>query len=299
MGHGVAVQCALTNQNVTLIDHLQRNLDSARDRIREAVALLSAEGLTDRPAADVVERIGFTLEANAGVEAADIVIETIAEDLAAKRQLFKTVAASAPSDTVLASSTSSIPITSIADGLTAYADRIVGCHWWYSPYLLTPVGIVHGEQTSDETVDRIRVFVETVDRDPILVERDVHGFVCNRIQFAVVRECLHLVDEGVASVDDINRAVRDGYATRTAAIGSFETMGIAGLDLFATIAENLYPELAADTEDQAELTSHVDEGRTGIEVGAGFFAYDEPEAVTRQRDRTIAAIRRALENVRG
>ncbi|NHN60073.1 MULTISPECIES: 3-hydroxyacyl-CoA dehydrogenase family protein [Halorussus] len=296
MGHGLAVQCAVCDRDVTLVDHRRANLDRARGQVRDAVAFLHDEGLTDRVPDSVLDRIEFTLDRDEGVESADVVLETISEDLAAKRDLFADLAEAAPADAVLASNTSSIPITDIAEGAPDHADRIAGCHWWYPPYLLTPVEVVRGEATADGTVERLRSFVEAVDRDPILVERDAPGFVWNRVQFAVVRECLHIVEQGIASVDDVNRAIRDGYATRTAAIGPFETMDIAGLDLFETIAEDLYPDLATDESPQAELRDRVDEGRTGIDAGAGFYEYDDaPGEVTRRRDETVAAIRRALE----
>jgi 3-hydroxyacyl-CoA dehydrogenase len=299
MGHGLAAQCARSGQDVTLVDHRQRNLDYARDRIRDALAFLDERDLVDREPSWVLERIEFTLDTAEGVDSADVVLETVTEDLTAKRDLFADLARAAPADAVLASNTSSIPITEIAEGAPEHADRIAGCHWWYPPYLLTPVEVVRGEETADETVDRLRSFVEAVDRDPVLVERDVPGFVWNRVQFAVVRECLHIVEEGIASVDDVNRAIRDGYATRTAAIGPFETMDVAGLDLFETIAEDLYPELATDDEPQAPLGDRVRDGRTGIDADSGFFDYDvAPEAVTRRRDEAVAAIRRALDERR-
>jgi len=297
MGHGIAVQCAVTGQDVTLIDHRQRNLDQAKDSIRQAVAFLNEhEVITLEPEA-VLSRISITLETSVGVDSADVVLETITEDLESKQGLFAEVAQAAPGDAVLASNTSSIPITKIAEGISDHAARTAGCHWWYPPYLLEPVEVIRGEETVDRTIDRLRSFVRAVDRDPILVERDVPGFVWNRIQFAVIRECLHLVDQGVASVEDVNSAVRDGYATRTAAIGPFETMDIAGLELFETIAEDLYPELATDDVPQAELNTHIREGRTGIDVGAGFFEYDiSADEVTHLRDERLAAIRQALED---
>ena len=296
MGGGLAVQFARTGRDVTLIDHRRANLDAARERIREAAAFLGEEGLSDRSPDELLDRIEFTLDAEAGVGSAEIVLETVTEDLDAKRDLLATVAPAAPADAILASNTSGIPITRIAAGVPEHADRVAGCHWWYPPYLLTPVEVIRGERTSDVTVDRLRAFVEAVDREPIVVERDVPGFVWNRVQFAVVRECLHIVEAGVASVEDVNRAVRDGYATRTAAIGPFETRDIAGLDLFETIADDLYPELATDEVPQKLLRERVRAGRTGIGAGAGFFEYDEPpESVTRRRDESVAAIRRALD----
>jgi 3-hydroxyacyl-CoA dehydrogenase len=295
MGHGLALHCSLEGADVTLVDHRQANLDTARDRIREAVDFLAREGLTDATVEETLDDIAFTLDLDVGVVDANLVVETISEDLDAKRELFRTLSAAAPDDALLTSNTSSLSIDAIAEAVPDVADRIAGCHWWYPPYLLRPVEVVRGTETTDETVDRLCAFVEAVDRDPVLVERDVPGFVWNRVQFAVVRECLHIVEAGVASVEDVNRAVRDGYATRTAAIGPFETMDIAGLDLFETISEELFPHLADDDTPGEPLRERVESGRTGIDVGAGFFEHDEaPERVTRRRDERVAAIRRAL-----
>lgn len=295
MGHGLAVQCVRHGLDATLIDHRRRNLDGALERIQD-----TAEDLIADWPADADERLTTSLDLPEGVDSADVVIETITEDLSMKRDLFSRLAEHAPPDAVLASNTSSIPIGGIAAAIPEHADRVAGCHWWYPPYLLRPVEIVRADATDDDTIRRLESFVEAVDRDPVLVERDVPGFVWNRVQFAVVRECLHVVEEGIASVDDVNRAIRDGYATRTAAVGPFETMDIAGLDLFHTVAEDLYPELADDDEPQRSLTDAVEEGRTGIDAGAGFFEYDdEPEAVTRRRDERVVAIRHALEDLDG
>jgi 3-hydroxyacyl-CoA dehydrogenase len=298
MGHGLATQFALVGADVALVDHRQSNLDAARDRIRDAVAFLAEAGLAGTTPDAAVDRVAFTLDLEAGVADADVVLESISEDLDAKRDLFGRLAAAAPEDAVLASNTSSLSIDAIAAAVPDARGRVAGCHWWYPPYLLRPVEVVRGEHTAAETVTRLEAFVEAADRDPIVVERDVPGFVWNRVQFAVVRECLHIVDEGIASVADVNRAIRDGYATRTAAIGPFETVDIAGLELFETIASELYPHLATAAEPQEPLTRRVREGRTGIDAGAGFFEYDDsPGAVTGRRDERVAAIRRALDDV--
>lgn len=295
MGHGLALHCALEGADVTLVDHRQSNLDTARDRIGETVDFLAREGLTDATADETLGDVTLTLDLAEGVATADVVIETVSEDLTVKRDLFERLAGAAPDEAILASNTSSLSIDAIADAVPDDAGRVAGCHWWYPPYLLRPVEVVRGTHTDEKTVDRLCAFVETVDRDPVLVERDVPGFVWNRVQFAVVRECLHIVDEGLASAEDVNRAVRDGYATRTAAIGPFETMDIAGLDLFETICEELFPDLATDEGPQRPLRERVRDGRTGIGVGSGFFDYeDSPEAVTRRRDERVAAIQRAL-----
>lgn len=298
MGHGFAAHFALHDRDVTLVDHRQSNLDEAEARIREVVAFHDEKGLASASADEVLGRITFTLDRAEGVSDVDFVLETVPEELDLKREVFAALADAAPSDAVLASNTSGIPVTDIAEGNDA-ADRIVGCHWWYPPYLLEPVEVIRGAATSDGTMNRTTAFIEDIDRKPVVVERDVPGFVWNRVQNAVVRECMHLAAEGVASVEDINTAIRDGYARRTAVIGPFETVDIGGLALYRTVAGNLYPHLSDADEPGDLFDEYIDAGRGGIEDGAGFFEYDVPaREVTRRRDEGLAALQRAIDEQR-
>ncbi|MFC4986929.1 3-hydroxyacyl-CoA dehydrogenase family protein [Saliphagus infecundisoli] len=295
MGAGFVVHFRSADLPVTLIDHRQSNLDDARSRIRETVRFLNDRGMMEASPEVVLDGVTFTLDAPEGVAESEIVLETVAEDLETKREVFETVAAAAPSNAILATNTSGIPITEIAAGFP-FADRVVGCHWLFPPYLLPTVEVIRGESTSEETVDRLAAFVEAVGRKPIIVHRDVPGFVWNRVQFAVLRECAHIVEEGVASVEDVNTAIRDGYARRTAVIGPFETVDIAGLELFKTVGDDLIPELS-NAETVSDLfDDYLAEGRGGVEKGAGFFSYNEsPEDVQRQRDDRLIEVARALE----
>jgi 3-hydroxyacyl-CoA dehydrogenase len=295
MGHGFAAQFAMHGHQVTLIDHKQSNLDQAESSIADVASFLKSEGISDRSAEETLQNISTTVDAPVGGRETDIVIETVPEDLETKQAVFENIVSEVSDDTVLSSNTSGIPITDIAEPFPDRAAQFVGCHWWYPPYLLTPVEVIRGEQTADWAFEKLKTFVESVDRDPIKVERDVPGFVWNRIQHALIRECVHLVEEDVASIEDINRAIRDGYATRTAAIGPFETMDIAGLDLVQTVSDDLFPHLS-DTDESSPLFDElIEEGRGGIEDGAGFLDYDLPPAEVRSnRDEKVAAIKKAL-----
>ena len=298
MGYGFALHFTVQGLDVTLVDVDASVLETARERIRGSAALLSEHGLTDRDPDDVVEAITYETETAAGVTDADVVLEAVPENVDVKHAVFREVAAAAPADAILASNTSGIPITEIAAAVPTAADRVVGCHWWFPPFLLTPVEVIRGEETADETIARLTAFVEAVDRDPIHVEKDIPGFVWNRIQAAIARECLYLVEEGVASVEDINRAIRDGYAVRTAATGPFETLDLAGLDLVEVGAERRCPTLSNADEPPEILRELVASGRTGVKVGAGFFEYDRPaDEVIRERDATVATIQQCLERL--
>jgi len=292
MGHGLALHFALNGQDVRLTDHRQSNLERAADRIRDTTAFLREEDETDRHPDDIVEEVEFVLDTAAAVSDVDIVLETVPEQLELKREVYREVVAAAPDDAVLASNTSGIPITDIADGVPDHAERVVGCHWWYPPYLLPTVEVVRGTQTADGVVDRVRTFLDSVDRAPVMVEKDVPGFVWNRIQMAVFRESLHLVSEGVTTFEDIDRAIRDGYALRTAAIGPFETIDIAGLDLVETVLTDLSPHLCNDEAPNPLLDEYLSQGRGGIHDRAGFYEYDrDPESIVRERDKTVVALR--------
>ncbi|MFA9517325.1 3-hydroxyacyl-CoA dehydrogenase family protein [Halopenitus sp. H-Gu1] len=297
MGSGFAVHFARHDLDVTLVDHRESNLREADERIREAVAGLASRGVTDRSPDAVSEAVSSNTDLRSGVADADLVLETVPEDLAIKHDVFPTIADAAPAEAILASNTSGIPITDIAEAVPDDAERVVGCHWWYPPYLLEPVEVVRGAETSDRTMERTQEFLKSVDRRPIVVERDVPGFVWNRIQNAVVRECLHLLEEDVASAADINAAIRDGYARRTSVIGPLETIDVAGVDLFETVASDLYPHLCSDEEVQDVFGDLLSGGRTGIDAGHGFFEYDEaPEAIRSRRDDHLAALENCFDD---
>jgi 3-hydroxyacyl-CoA dehydrogenase len=299
MGHGFAVQFSTRGEQVVLTDHKQSNLDAAESRIEETVRFLNELGWTRASPSSVLTDIEFVLDRTEAVSEADLVLETIPEQLDLKQELFAEIIDDTPGDALLASNTSGIPIGDIAAEFPSEAHRMVGCHWWFPPYLLRPVEVVRSDETSERSLDRMCEFLGSVDRDPIMVQKDVPGFVWNRVQHAVIRECLHLVDEGVASVDDVNRAIRDGYATRTAAIGPFETMDVAGLDLVETVAADLSPHLCDRDEPSPLFDELVEEGRGGIDDGAGFFEYDAPaDQITRRRDKQVVAVRNALEQAR-
>jgi len=299
MGAGLAVQFARHGTAVTLIDHRQENLDDARDTIEDALAFLRSEALFAGDPDAVLDRITCTLDTPSGVAGAEFVLETVSEARATKRDVFETVAANAPDDAVLASNTSGIPITELG-AFVSDPERVVGCHWWNPPYLLPLVEVVRGDETATDVVDRTVGYVEGVGREPIVVERDAPGFVWNRIQFAVLRECAHLVAEGVASLADVERAVRDGYALRTAAVGPFETVDLSGVDLFRDIADDLYPHLSTAQEAGPVFEQRIAAGETGVAAGSGFHEYEESLAeAVRRRDRRVAAIQRARGEVPG
>ncbi|MFC4440382.1 MULTISPECIES: 3-hydroxyacyl-CoA dehydrogenase family protein [Natrialbaceae] len=291
MGSGLATQFLTNDVEVVLVDHRSSNIDRAMSQIHDNILFLRPNADEDEIQTLVDEQIDTSLDQSDAVSNADLVLETISEELSAKRDLFEALEEDAPDEAILASNTSGIKITKIAAEVPHVAERIVGCHWWNPPYLMPLVEIVPGQETAQTTITRTKEFIEDIGKRPIVLNRDVPGFVWNRIQFAVLRECLHLVEEDVASAEDINAAVRDGYALRTAAVGPLETVDISGLELFQSISENLYPELCNAEEPHGVYEELLQEGRDGIADGEGFFSYNRSsEKIIQERDELLRAI---------
>jgi 3-hydroxybutyryl-CoA dehydrogenase len=173
---------------------------------------------------------------------AHLVVECIAEDLAVKRDVLGTIDQWLPDDAILTTNTSSLPITQLASGLNA--GRFAGLHFLHPAEATALVELVPGEQTSHETMAKLSGLVERMGKRPVLLHRDIPGFIWNRLQFALLRECLHLLEEDVADLDSIDIAVSDGLAPRWLAGGPFMTADLGGRELFRGVADQLFPQLS-------------------------------------------------------
>jgi 3-hydroxybutyryl-CoA dehydrogenase len=261
---------------------------SGRDPERTAAAAerarTLARGVPVAPA-------GITPEAFVG---AALVVETIVEDLAAKRALYARIEPWCDPETVLASNTSSLRIADLA-GALARPERFAGLHFLKPAHLTAVVEVVPGAATGERAVAELEGVAELMGKAPLRIRRDVPGFVWNRIQFAVLRECLYLLEEGVATAADIDAAVADGLAPRWMAAGPLATADLGGLATFARICAGLFPHLASGAEVPASMTRAAAAGeplqewtrRAGPEV-------ERVRAAALAAGRRIAAERRAL-----
>src|SRR5581483_8042621 len=163
-------------------------------------------------------------------------------------------------------------ITAIA-AATRRPERVVGLHWLNPPHLMLPVEVTRGARTSEATMEATCALARRVGRRPIRVERDVPGFLWNRLQLALLREAIHLVEEGIASAEDVDVAVQLGLGLRWAAVGPFRVVDLAGLGTFRTVAAALYPHLSAARAPQRLLEDKVARGEAGARSGRGFHDY--------------------------
>lgn len=191
--------------------------------------------------------------------AAELVVETVAEDLALKRELLARVEAWCPEAAILATNTSSLRIADIASAL-ARPERFAGLHFLKPGHLTAVVEVVPGPASDPGVVAALEARAEAMGKAPLVVRADVPGFIWNRIQFAVLRECLHMLESGVADAADIDAAVSDGLAPRWMAAGPLATADLGGLAVFATISAQLFPHLADGHAAPAELARRADGG---------------------------------------
>lgn len=279
MGHGIAQEFAAAGKVVTLHDVSPDLLRNVRAGIRENLEALG------RPSdvAATLARIRFTVDLADAVGDADVVIEAVTENLELKQHLFRDLDRLCPPQTILASNTSSFLPSQLAE-LTQRADRIAVAHYFNPPYLLPLVEIVRGESTSDETVAVLRALLEGIGKSPVVVQQELAGFIGNRLQMALLREALALVERGVASPADVDTVIRNGFGRRLAVAGIFEIFDIAGWDTVLAAAEEILPTLEARPDPAPLLRAKVARGELGLKRGRGFYDWT-PEGAEALRER--------------
>ncbi len=289
MGHGIAVAYALAGHPVTLFDVDRSVLTGVGDRIGAVLATFREHGTIDRQAAeDARSLISLEESFETAVESADLVTEAVVEELPVKHRVFADLDDHAPADAILATNTSGFSITEIA-GVVDDPGRVVGTHWFNPPYVVPLVEVVRGEATVDVTVDRTHALLEATGKTPVVVERDVPGFIGNRIQLAMAYEAFSLLEQGVASAEDIDRAVKAGFGFRLPILGIFEKVDHSGLAVHNAIESYLLPELDRGTGPSSIVERLVDEGHDGLSSGRGVYDWSgvDPTVVYEERDRAL------------
>ena len=241
MGAQIGVEYAFGGHAVTL--HA-RDLDAVQARVDAATALLSSHSLrTADDVAAAARRMTPTADLATAARGAEILVESLPEDLELKTTLLRAAIAAAGQDVVVLTNTSSLSITSIGDAIGA-PERTVGAHYLNPPLLMPPVEVIAGTRTSEETVARAFETLAALGKLPIVVDRDVPGFIWNRLQFALVRECAWLVENHVAAAEDVDTAVREGLARRWRHVGPLRAIALGGVETWNRSGRNILPELS-------------------------------------------------------
>jgi 3-hydroxyacyl-CoA dehydrogenase/aminoglycoside phosphotransferase (APT) family kinase protein len=243
MGSQIGCEYALGGHSVAF---LVRNHEQSRARVSSAFALAVEAGIVRKEEADdAARKLSFIDSFDAVDGTTNLVVESVPEDIAIKGAVLRELAELLPC-AVIASNTSSIPLTELG-AATGAPERTIGTHYWNPPLLMPLVEVVAGERTSGETIETACRVLQGLGKEPVLVGRDVPGFVWNRLQAAVLREALWLVGEGVATPETVDRVVRSGLARRYRYTGPFETVALGGIDAWTRVSENLFPHLSNAT----------------------------------------------------
>jgi 3-hydroxybutyryl-CoA dehydrogenase len=269
IGHGVAQVFATAGHDVRLIGRSRESLDRAVARIRESLGRFVAHGLV---AANAVEGIVRRIHSSTSLDdaaGANLVVEAVPEDQALKHAVFEHLDRMCPPPTVLASS-SGQPASRLVDRVR-HRERVVAAHFWNPPQLIPLVEVCPGPETAPDVVPWVCDVLRAAGKQPVVLEREIDGFLGNRLQFALLREALALWASGVASAEAIDLAVKTAFGRRLAVTGPLESADLGGLDTFHAFAAYLFPGLDASTGPPGAMADLVRSGHRGLVTGRGIY----------------------------
>ena len=265
MGHGIALTFARAGHMVWITDPSAEALASVPERVSESMALLGAEVPEIKAS---LERLHLSQSVGAAVTRADFVFEAAPEKLELKREIFSEIEAQAPEGAILASNTSVIPITRIMEHLPSRR-RALGTHWWNPPHMIPLVEIVKTEWTDDRVAQSMFDLLTGARKTPVMVEKDVPGFIGNRLQHALWREAISLVENGICSAKGVDDVVKASFGRRLAVLGPLENADLVGLELTQDIHAQVLFDLENSPDPSPYLQQMRDQGRDGMASGAG------------------------------
>lgn len=294
MGPGMAARLARGGLLVTAYDTAPAALDRARAMLPAIERVLDSLGVA--PPAEGAGSVTFHDTLQECVFGADLVIENVPERLDAKEVVFHAIAPLLSQHAILASDTSGIPITRLQE-FVPFPQRVVGMHWSNPPHIIPVIEVIPGAHTAEATTEAVEALITRIGLLPVRVKRDVPGFVENRVLYALLRECVDLVDRGVIDPAGLDAIVSWGIGYKLSVVGPMALLDMAGLDIYHAVAGYLNADLCNGIEVSATIRERIEQGRLGLKTGAGLFDYT-PEriaALQAERARKLVAARRALE----
>jgi len=269
MGSSIAYLCAWTGYDVSVREVNEDLLKRGMKRIREMIADGVNRGkLTPKEAEETMRRVKGTTDLAEAAGEADIVIEAVYEDMGVKKEVFRQLDEACPPHTILSSNTSALSITEMASA-TKRPDKVIGLHFFNPAYAMKLVEVVMGKQTSEETRRIATDFAVSLGRETVTA-RDTPGFIVNRVLTAALGEALSLLQEGIASAEDIDKAVRLGLNWP---MGPFRLADFVGLDVALEVAKTIYEALGEKYKPPSVLEEMVKAGRLGMKTRKGFYEY--------------------------
>lgn len=275
MGSGISQVFASKGYQVTTYDIVPVEEVQIFDRIKSNLLLMAGEDTEQVNAIpDIVGRVNYTTDFQQAAESADFVVECVPENLELKQNVFCDLDRICAPEVILASNTSVMSVTEIAEKAKK-KDRIVGSHFWNPPYLIPLVEVVRTQYTSDEVMDRAMDFFKSVGKHPIRVNKDVPGFVANRLQHALWREAVSIVEHGIADAETVDDAIKNSFGLRLPVLGPLENADLVGTDLTLSIHDYVLKHLESSPEPSPLLKKKVEQQELGFKTGKGFLEWTE------------------------
>lgn len=294
MGHGFAQVFALNGLDVTLVDETDELLSRARGWINNNLEHMVELGeLEASRIASTLDRIQFRTDLDQAAGSSEYVLEAVSENLDLKKTLFQKLGEITSPETILATNTSSYDINEFCN-VTKHPERVIGTHWFFPPPITPCVEIIPGNHTSQETIARTTAFMKRMGKFPTPC-KSAPGFVANRIQIAMVAEAFAIVEEGLATPQEVDRIVKSSFGFRLSAYGPFEISDQAGLDVYRSIFHYMKDKLNRDQFTPPRILDElIEQGRIGLKSQKGFYDYEAgaAESLKRERDRKLYARRR-------
>ena len=286
MGAGVAEIFAEFGYTVILYNRSKEGMQRAVERLRSNVTPIQTE-------TDTAEAKIYTTHDLTALAQVDLISESIAENLEIKQDIFRQLDEICDAKTIFTTNTSGLSISQIATAVS-HPERFAGVHFFNPPEIVPAVEVIKGAETSDATCEGLIDLLKLMKKQPILVQKDVPGFVASRLQFAVVREALHLVEEGIASPADIDAVMKHGLGLRWALLGPLEIADLGGLDIFNTVGSYVAKSMSNATDSPKVLQDLVAAGKLGAKTGSGFYDYPpgKANALIAERDEKLLEILR-------
>lgn len=276
MGHGIAQVFALAGHDVTITDSHKPNLDTVKQRIAANLRDLGDDE-------NAVERVRPAAELADCVRDSDFVVEAVLEDMPLKQRIFGEIEKHVRSDTILASNTSVMPITEIMQGLQ-HRERALGTHWWNPPFLVPLVEVIGTQWTSQAAIDFTMMLHADAGKTPAHVKKDVPGFIGNRLQHALWREAISLVERDICDAETVDRVIKAAFGRRLPVLGPLENADLVGTDLTLAIHKTVLPDIDRRLGPSPYLERLVAEGKLGFKSGEGFRKWSaEAQAALRSK----------------
>lgn len=291
MGPGMGAVLERAGIEVSLYDISEEALSRAQTGVE------MARGVLDRLGTEVVEggSISFETDLAAALRDTDFVLEAVPEKLEVKHEVFAQLEELVSPETVLSSNTSGITITQIAADLK-HPERVIGMHWSNPPQLIPMIEVIPGQRTGPAAIEAAKALIEKIGYYESRLSKEVPGFVENRILYAIMRECLALVDEGVIDAEGLDLNVKWGIGYKLAVIPPMQLLDVAGLDIYESVAGYLNSDLSTEAGVSATITRLTGEGKLGLKTGGGLFEYtpEELAELPKQRAAMLVAVRKTL-----